>query len=48
VTPIFGCLGVVEPWAPDDKQNWIRLLPTTITGRTIRLPDIAGDNGGYV
>jgi nitroimidazol reductase NimA-like FMN-containing flavoprotein (pyridoxamine 5'-phosphate oxidase superfamily) len=39
---------VVEPWAPGDKHHWIRLLPTTITGRNIRLPDVPWDTRGYL
>jgi nitroimidazol reductase NimA-like FMN-containing flavoprotein (pyridoxamine 5'-phosphate oxidase superfamily) len=38
---------VVEPWAPGDKHHWIRVLPTAITGRKIRLPDVPWDTRGY-
>jgi nitroimidazol reductase NimA-like FMN-containing flavoprotein (pyridoxamine 5'-phosphate oxidase superfamily) len=38
---------VVEPWAPGDKHHWICVVPTVITGRTIRLPDVPWDTRGY-
>jgi nitroimidazol reductase NimA-like FMN-containing flavoprotein (pyridoxamine 5'-phosphate oxidase superfamily) len=38
---------LVEPWAPGDKQHWIRVLPTAITGRSIRLPDVPWETRGY-
>jgi nitroimidazol reductase NimA-like FMN-containing flavoprotein (pyridoxamine 5'-phosphate oxidase superfamily) len=40
---------VIESWAPGDKHHWIRLLPTAITGRTIRLTDVPWwDTRGYL
>jgi hypothetical protein len=39
---------VVEPWAPGDKRHWIRVLPTAITGRNIRLADLPWDTRGYL
>jgi nitroimidazol reductase NimA-like FMN-containing flavoprotein (pyridoxamine 5'-phosphate oxidase superfamily) len=38
----------VEPWGPGAKRHWIRLLPTSVTGRNIRLPDLPGDTRGYL
>jgi nitroimidazol reductase NimA-like FMN-containing flavoprotein (pyridoxamine 5'-phosphate oxidase superfamily) len=38
---------IIEPWAPGDKQHWIRVLPVSITGRTIRLPDVPWSTFGY-
>ena len=35
-------------WAPGDKGHWIRVVPTAITGRRIRLPDRSVDLGGYL
>lgn len=35
-------------WAPGDKGHWIRVVPTAITGRRIRLPDQSVDLGGYL
>jgi uncharacterized protein len=26
----------VQPWAPGDKPQWIRIVPYTITGRRLR------------
>ena len=28
----------LEPWAPGERDHWVRLVPTGITGRRIRLP----------
>jgi nitroimidazol reductase NimA-like FMN-containing flavoprotein (pyridoxamine 5'-phosphate oxidase superfamily) len=39
---------VIESWAPGDRHHWIRLLPTWITGRTIRLADAPWDTRGYL
>jgi nitroimidazol reductase NimA-like FMN-containing flavoprotein (pyridoxamine 5'-phosphate oxidase superfamily) len=39
---------VVEPWAAGDKRHWIRVLPTAITGRRIRLPDVQWETRGYL
>ncbi|MEA3076502.1 MAG: uncharacterized protein QOF60_1410 [Actinomycetota bacterium] len=38
----------VEPWAPGDRRHWIRVLSTAITGRNIRLPELAWDTRGYL
>ncbi|MEY2420278.1 MAG: uncharacterized protein QOI95_345 [Acidimicrobiaceae bacterium] len=38
----------IEPWAPGDKHHWIRVLPTEITGRTIRLPEGTWETRGYL
>jgi nitroimidazol reductase NimA-like FMN-containing flavoprotein (pyridoxamine 5'-phosphate oxidase superfamily) len=37
-----------EPWAPGERHHWIRLLPTAITGRRIRLPEVPWDSRGYL
>jgi nitroimidazol reductase NimA-like FMN-containing flavoprotein (pyridoxamine 5'-phosphate oxidase superfamily) len=39
---------VIEHWAPGDKEIWIRVLPTEITGRAIQLPEIAWETRGYL
>jgi hypothetical protein len=26
----------VDPWAPGERANWLRIEPTSITGRRIR------------
>jgi nitroimidazol reductase NimA-like FMN-containing flavoprotein (pyridoxamine 5'-phosphate oxidase superfamily) len=39
---------VIEPWASGDKHHWIRVLPTAITGRRIRLPEVPWDTRGYL
>lgn len=39
---------LVEPWAPGDKHHWIRVLPTAITGRNIRLVELPWDTRGYL
>ena len=39
---------IVESWAPGDKRHWIRLLPTAITGRNIRLADMPWETRGYL
>ena len=28
----------VEPWAGGEKSHWLRIVPSTITGRRIRVP----------
>jgi len=30
---------ILPTWAPGDKGHWIRIVPTAISGRRIRLPD---------
>lgn len=37
----------VEPWL-GPKQYWIQIVPRYISGRRIRLPDIAQDGRGYL
>jgi nitroimidazol reductase NimA-like FMN-containing flavoprotein (pyridoxamine 5'-phosphate oxidase superfamily) len=39
---------VIEHWAPGDNHHWIRVLPTEITGRAIRLPEVAWETRGYL
>jgi hypothetical protein len=41
LTPVM-----VEPWL-GPKQHWIQVVPRYISGRRIRLPDIAFDASGY-
>lgn len=36
----------VEPWAPGEKDHWVRLVPATVTGRRIRLPELPVDTRG--
>ncbi|HUF31666.1 MAG TPA: pyridoxamine 5'-phosphate oxidase family protein [Acidimicrobiales bacterium] len=38
---------LVEPWAPGDKERWIRIVPATVTGRRIRLTGSPVDDRGY-
>ena len=38
----------VVPWAGGERDHWIRLVPTSITGRRIRLPDLPFDDRGYL
>jgi nitroimidazol reductase NimA-like FMN-containing flavoprotein (pyridoxamine 5'-phosphate oxidase superfamily) len=38
----------VEPWAPGDKDHWIRIVPEAVSGRRITLPDLTVDLGGYL
>jgi nitroimidazol reductase NimA-like FMN-containing flavoprotein (pyridoxamine 5'-phosphate oxidase superfamily) len=38
----------VRPWAGGAKQRWVRLVPTRITGRAIRLPDPYVDGRAYL
>ena len=37
----------IEPWAPGDRSQWIRVLPNEITGRRIQLPDAVRDPRSY-
>lgn len=39
---------IVDTWAPGDQHHWIRVLPFAITGRRIRLPEVAWQSRGYV
>ena len=38
----------VEPWAPGRKGRWVRLVPSTITGRRIRLAPFESDPRAYL
>lgn len=38
----------LEELTHDDKAQWIRLQPHTITGRRIRLPEIVDERRGYM
>jgi uncharacterized protein len=31
----------VDPFVPDDKSHWVRLVPITVSGRRIRLADLS-------
>jgi nitroimidazol reductase NimA-like FMN-containing flavoprotein (pyridoxamine 5'-phosphate oxidase superfamily) len=38
----------VDPWAPGEKSQWVRIVPASITGRRIRLVDIQRGDTGYL
>lgn len=38
----------VEPWAPGEKTQWVRIVPASITGRRIRLAELPVDTRGYL
>ncbi|MEW6153481.1 MAG: pyridoxamine 5'-phosphate oxidase family protein [Actinomycetota bacterium] len=39
----------VEPWAPGRKDRWVRIVPSSLTGRRIQLPPVSGtDSRGYL
>ena len=38
----------LEPWGPGEKAHWVRLLPKTISGRRIKLPELRRDPRGYL
>jgi nitroimidazol reductase NimA-like FMN-containing flavoprotein (pyridoxamine 5'-phosphate oxidase superfamily) len=38
----------LSPWAPGQKDRWIRLVPTSITGRRIRKEYLLFDSRGYM
>ena len=38
----------LETWVPGDKGHWVRIVPDSITGRLIQLPDQFVDLGGYI
>lgn len=38
----------LESWAGGDKRHWVRVTPTAITGRRIRLPEIPVEARGYL
>ena len=48
VTPREVAHLVIDTWAPGDKRHWIRVLPTAISGRKIRHPDVPWDTRGYL
>ncbi|HET8780640.1 MAG TPA: pyridoxamine 5'-phosphate oxidase family protein [Agromyces sp.] len=33
----------VTPWAPEQKDRWVRIRPTEVQGRTFKLPVAAAD-----
>ncbi|MGQ0520560.1 MAG: pyridoxamine 5'-phosphate oxidase family protein [Actinomycetota bacterium] len=38
----------VEPWVPEGRDHWIRVVPDDISGRRIRAPERFVDLGGYL
>lgn len=38
----------LESWAPGHKDHLVRLVPTSITGRRIRTPELPWDTRGYL
>lgn len=38
----------VDPWVPEGKHRWVRIEPTSITGRRIVLPAFTADQRGYL
>jgi uncharacterized protein len=38
----------IEPWGPGPKHRWVRIEPTAITGRRIRLAEYVADGRGYL
>ncbi len=38
----------VESWAGGAKQHWVRFVPSVVTGRRIRLPEIEINARGYL
>lgn len=38
----------LQPWLPGDKAHWVRILPTSITGRRIVLPPFTPSPYGYL
>jgi nitroimidazol reductase NimA-like FMN-containing flavoprotein (pyridoxamine 5'-phosphate oxidase superfamily) len=38
----------VEPWGGGEKRHYVRIVPRSITGRRIVLPDLAADRRGYL
>jgi len=39
---------LIESWAPGDKDHWVRLVPSAISGRRISVPELAWDTRGYM
>ena len=38
----------VQPWVGGDRSLWLRVVPASVTGRRIRLPEIERDARGYL
>lgn len=38
----------LQPWVATDREHWVRIVPETISGRRILLPDQFADLGGYL
>ena len=38
----------IEPWAPGAKDHWVRIVPSSITGRRIRVPAWPVDGRAYL
>jgi nitroimidazol reductase NimA-like FMN-containing flavoprotein (pyridoxamine 5'-phosphate oxidase superfamily) len=38
----------IDPWAPGEKSHWVRIVPASITGRRIQLPELRRDSKGYL
>lgn len=38
----------VRPWPGGPKLHWVRIAPTSITGRRIKLPELPERRGGYL
>ena len=38
----------LTPWLPTDRDHWVRIVPESISGRRIRLPEQFPDLGGYL
>ena len=36
----------IEPWAPGEKSHWVRIVPASITGRRIALPELQRESKG--
>ena len=39
---------VLQPWAPGEKGHWVRLVPTFVSGRRIRLAPFVPDKRAYL
>jgi nitroimidazol reductase NimA-like FMN-containing flavoprotein (pyridoxamine 5'-phosphate oxidase superfamily) len=38
----------IEPWAGGEKRHWVRIVPVSISGRRIVLPELPADRRGYL
>jgi nitroimidazol reductase NimA-like FMN-containing flavoprotein (pyridoxamine 5'-phosphate oxidase superfamily) len=38
----------LEPWIPGSQAHWVRILPAVISGRRIRLAEVAPSRRGYL